>query len=240
MSLWRRTRTECAGAWRSLRYDMGRRPFEPPADGPDVTSTGMSTFGGQSLDLSAIVARPPRRTPRRALAVSAFGLLTVAGATTAYLAVSNGLMPSLSESTASAGTVPATAATADARIGPGPSPLTRSRAVKHAAATNLPGGHVPAAEPTALRAPATRNGPARTTTTNHPECSCTTVTREPSHPGAPPVPTPTAPADPPSPTPSPSATDATPSDDPSAVTSDPDVSSDSSTRPTGRHRRHHH
>ena len=53
MSLWRRTSTEMAGAWRSLRYDMGRRPSEPPAGGPDVTSTGMCTFGGQAWDFGS-------------------------------------------------------------------------------------------------------------------------------------------------------------------------------------------
>lgn len=63
MSVWRRTRNEVAGAWRSLRYDLSRRP-EPgvtraAAPAPDVTSTGMSTFGGvPAANLRA--ARPHR------------------------------------------------------------------------------------------------------------------------------------------------------------------------------------
>ena len=98
-----------AGAWRSLRYDMGRRPSEPPAGGPDVTSTGMNTFGGTQWDFarSRPRCRSPAGRPRRAggpLLVSAFGLLTVLGAAGAYLVVVNGLVPLRGQTPAAAGT----------------------------------------------------------------------------------------------------------------------------------------
>src|SRR4051812_40192462 len=120
MSLWRRTRTEVAGAWRSVRYDFGRRPSEPAAEGPDVTSTGMSTFGGRPLDEPPAGSGERRHPPRRAVAVTAFGLLTVAGAAGAYFAVVNGLGSVLSETPAAADTFPpAPAVTSHARIGAG-------------------------------------------------------------------------------------------------------------------------
>jgi len=129
MSVWRRTHKEAAGAWRSLRYDMGRRPADPPAGGPDVTSTGMNTFGGTSWDFDPgptempVAGRMPpprrrtprRRTPRRAVAVSSLGLLTVVGAAAAYLVAVNGLVPIRDEGPAAAGTLPP--ATAEAVLG---------------------------------------------------------------------------------------------------------------------------
>ncbi|HET6531081.1 MAG TPA: hypothetical protein VFH03_10780, partial [Actinoplanes sp.] len=101
MTLWRRTRTEMAGAWRSLRYDLGRRPEPLPARGrepePDVTSTGMSTFGG--VTGSSAPAYPPAQPgyreparPGRALtAVGAVLTLAVVGVAGSYLAVVTGL-----------------------------------------------------------------------------------------------------------------------------------------------------
>ena len=259
MSLLRRTRTEVAGAWRSLRYDLGRTPAEPPADGPDVTSTGMSTFGGAgAIDPYAVtpapVAVPAHRRPRRAVAVAAFGTLTVVGAASAYLAVVNGLGSLLSETSAAAGTVPARpAATTDARLGAGPAssrPARRPvaegaetpgvistaavaearRAVPGIVATTPPSipGAVPPPAPAADPVPASPK-PAK------PECRC----------AEPPVPTPTAPSSSPSPTPSasPSASD---SPDPSPADPSPTESSatpdDSATsgedRENRRHRRH--
>ena len=78
MSVLRRVRAEVSGALRSVRYDMGRRPAEPPADGPDVTSTGMNTFGGLTAEESA--GTPKTRVPRRAVLVTALGVLTIVGA----------------------------------------------------------------------------------------------------------------------------------------------------------------
>ncbi|GAA0803378.1 hypothetical protein Sya03_27940 [Spirilliplanes yamanashiensis] len=77
-----------AGAWRSLRYDMRQRPgqADSPADGyPDVTSAGLSTFGGGVADEEY----GPR--PRRLVAASAFAMLALTGAAGSYLAVVNGL-----------------------------------------------------------------------------------------------------------------------------------------------------
>jgi hypothetical protein len=92
LSILRAARREVAGAWRSLRYDIHRRPgtADSPADGyPDVTSGGLSTFGGplaEGMDFD-----PFDRPPRRLVAVTAFGALALAGAAGSYLAVINGL-----------------------------------------------------------------------------------------------------------------------------------------------------
>lgn len=100
MSILRSVRSEVAGAWRSLRYDLGHRsaPASPPAEGhPDVTSMGLSTFGGPATGLTGGVpavldgADPASRPPRRLAAVSAIGLLALTGAAGSYLAVLNGL-----------------------------------------------------------------------------------------------------------------------------------------------------
>jgi hypothetical protein len=206
-----------------LRYDMGRRPSEPPADGPDVTSTGMSTFGGTAWDSREMPVAgrmpAPRRSPRRGVAVSALGLLTVLGAAAAYLVVVNGLVPMRDEKPAAAGTLPP--ATADSAIG------SSHRVTAHTRATPVTGptavtGPASIVGPTsaAVRAlgprptgnddavapvPPTRPGPVRTT--------------KPAGTVHPPVPTPTAPASSPSPTsssPSPSASpSASASDNPS-------------------------
>ncbi|MEU8614167.1 hypothetical protein AB0C29_39890, partial [Actinoplanes sp. NPDC048791] len=115
MTMWRKARTEVAGAWRSVRYDLGRP--EPDADGPaaggtaaggtaaggtavrpgaghpDVTSTGFSTFGGAGLTggLRTSYGEQLVPRPRRIAAVSAFGVLAVAGAAGSYFAVVNGI-----------------------------------------------------------------------------------------------------------------------------------------------------
>lgn len=102
MTLWRRTRNEAAGAWRSLRYDLGRREpgrhAPPPRRGArrgavhqDVTSSGLHTFGG-SLGLRPYPRGGPdvRRT-RRLVAVSTLGALAVAGAAGSYFAVIGGV-----------------------------------------------------------------------------------------------------------------------------------------------------
>jgi hypothetical protein len=225
MSLLGRTRTELAGAVRSVRYDMGRRPVEPSRGGPDMTSTGMSTFGGQivvefteaepvragRMASARRVARP-HRAPRRAAAVTAFGVLTVVGAAGAYLGVVNGLGSLMNETPAAADTFPPPATvtfTPNAGIGGGP--VARITAPATATGTAV----VAPATTAAAHAPATtRNAsPLRTTKPTSRECNpCG---------GHPPVPTPTAPA---------SAPSATPSTSPSASVSP--SPSESSTTPT--------
>jgi len=76
MTLWRRTRTEVAGAWRSVRYDLGR----PGSGDPDLTP-----FGETGTHRYA-----PVRRPHRLVAFAAAGTLAVAGATGGYLAVVTG------------------------------------------------------------------------------------------------------------------------------------------------------
>jgi hypothetical protein len=215
MSVWRRTRTEVAGAWRSVRYDMGRRPFEPPADGPDVTSTGMNTFGGAAWDGPEPTEMPiagrmpaPRRHPRstgRAVVVSALGLLTVVGAAGAYLVVVNGLVPMRDEGAAAAGTLPPAAATSTAEAQIGRSPQTPRTAVAKRRPAPVINATPVEREPVVAvpRAPE-KASPIRTKKPTNPICCVD-----------PPVPTPTAPTSSPSPTPS-----ATTSPSPSAATSD--------------------
>ncbi|MFC3742735.1 hypothetical protein [Paractinoplanes deccanensis] len=253
MSLLRRTRTELAGAWRSLRYDMGRAPAEPPADGPDVTSTGMSTFGAIPALAEAEPRPVPHRRPRRALAVTAFGTVTVAGAAGAYLAVVNGLGSLLSETPAAADTFPARpAATANARAAAGPAatgqqPSITTRPVlpaeAPAAGTTTAGappapvagvGGVTAATPPPPPS-SVRTIPASPMQTprrpGRPECHCATP---------PPVPTPTAPTSSPSPTPSPSPSSSTTVEpSPSETSATPGESVEPSPSWQGRrHRRH--
>jgi hypothetical protein len=254
MSLLRRVRAEVSGAMRSVRYDMGRRPAEPPADGPDVTSTGMNTFGGQLLlddRPQPATHRPPRR-PRRAVAVTVFGVLTVVGATGAYLGVVNGLGSLLNETPAAADTFPPQPAmtatdTPNAGIGGGPGRAARPAATATPGATpgaipgpGAPAGAVPVApvdpaDPAAVVPGHANMSPIRTTKPTKPECAC----------DRPPAPTPTAPStststspsgapsDSPYPSqsgdPSPSETSATPSD-----------SAEPSDSPQARHRRRHY
>jgi hypothetical protein len=224
MRLWRRARNEVAGAWRSLRYDLGRRPASDTAAGAtpagDVTSTGMSTFGGvPAADLRTGYDTHPR-SPRRTTAVAAFGALTVVGAAGSYFAVVNGLGAVLGERPAGAQAYPLAAA---APPGETPPVADANSGMGHGSAPRAAGTTAVAVPTRAVALPGTAPAPARTTprrteparpgTPTGEDCDCLT----------PPVPTPTAPP-PPSPTPSagdppdpePSPTTATPSDTPSA------------------------
>ncbi|GAA3340361.1 hypothetical protein GCM10020358_27680 [Amorphoplanes nipponensis] len=99
MTMWRKARTEVAGAWRSVRYDLARpeRGGGVPvvrrgAGHPDVTSTGYGTFGGTGLNGAPRTSYGELVTrPRRLAAASAFGVLAVAGAAGSYFAVVNGM-----------------------------------------------------------------------------------------------------------------------------------------------------
>lgn len=187
MSVWRRTRTELAGAWRSFRYDMGRRPPEPPADGPDVTSTGMNTFWDfpEPTEMPVAGRMPPPRKSGRAVAVSALGLLTVVGAAGAYLVVVNGLVPIRDEGPAAAGTVPP----ATAGIGRPPAARPRKPVIgPTTVAPRSPKQTVRKAEERPVVAP---RPPHKTRAIKPASPICCTN---------PPVPTPTAPASSPSPT----------------------------------------
>jgi hypothetical protein len=121
MNLWRTTRTEVAGAWRSLRYDMSRREPGPEPEviaQPDVTSTGMSTFGGP-VDELRTGYQEFGRPPRRMVAVSVFALLTLAGAAGSYFAVVNGLGALLRERPPAPQAYPMAAAAPPAGAGAG-------------------------------------------------------------------------------------------------------------------------
>ncbi|MFI5491999.1 hypothetical protein [Actinoplanes sp. NPDC051859] len=240
MTLWRRTRNEVAGAWRSLRYDLGRREAEsagrpagvfPARRDPyqDVTATGFSTFGGVGLTggVPSYVEVPTRR-PRRVVAAAAFGVLAVAGGTGSYFAVVNGLGALLGEPGAApyplAAAAPGTDGGEESNEG-----LGRGSGTAQAPAPQATGGTIrvlpnPAATTAAPAAPAPR--PGRTTAGGG--VPAPTQPQEPSCCLAPPVPTPTAAPTPtshsPSPTPEPSETTAPPSPEPTDSPSSPSSS----------------
>jgi hypothetical protein len=213
MSLWRRAHTEVAGAWRSLRYDLGRSQPGP---------------GEQLLP-----------GPRRLAAVSAFGVLAVAGAAGSYFAVVNGLDSLVDDRPAGAEPYPLATETPrraegdQANAGLGRGTATTAGRVPAAAGRPAPAGRAPAAAGTTAagttaagtRAAGTRAVPPRQTIGVLPATTAAVpVPPEVTLPGPwqtgvggpretwptgccsnPPVPTPTAPA------PSPHSTSATPS-----------------------------
>jgi hypothetical protein len=266
MSLFRRTHTEVAGAWRSLRYDLGRRPDEPPTDGPDMTSTGMNTFGGglpftgdgytgYGLDESGYGtgetgsgAGGPRpvvtRPGRRATLVAAFGALTVIAATGAYLGVVRGLGAVLAEKPAAADTFAAPAATADAGIGGGPVTSPGRSDAGPNVRPDLRGdakSGSKVADPAPVATTAAVIVPPRPADPAPRQISPVRTTK-PTKPecrcAEPPVPTPTAPTSSPSPTPSASPSDSG-SPSPSGSSATPGDSAEPSRSSQARHRRRH-
>ncbi|MFI1988085.1 hypothetical protein [Actinoplanes sp. NPDC020271] len=189
MSLWLRVRGELAGAWRSMRYDLRGRAAERP-DGPDVTSTGLSTFPGSLMEWRTATPETNARPPRRFVAVTALCLLALIGAIGSYLLVTRGLAaagdrplaaPSQPVVPTPADTPGTGTARPDDAIGP-PSHPKAARPVP--ATTNVARGAAPVATKAGIaqtrpRRPAAHHAPAAT-----PECHCVT----------PPVPTPTAPS----------------------------------------------
>jgi hypothetical protein len=221
MSLWRTTRNELAGAWRSLRYDLHRHSEADARRAEmfhDVTSDGLSIFGGPIDDVNPDFDEYDR-PPRRRAAVVAFGALAVVGAAGSYFAVVNGLGALLTEPdradafplAAEAGPLPMATGlpTRTARLGygitlaPVPKPQLEKRR------TMAPS---PTAQP---RVGSTVTKPPRVVVTPNPSCPC----------GPPPVPTPTSPSGRetpsgyPSGSPSPSGSSSSPTASPSAGSS---------------------
>jgi hypothetical protein len=240
-----------AGAWRSLRYDMGRRTEEPPAGAtgrpvpgeapPDVTSTGMSTFGGGAAAETTGGYDGFGRPPRRLVAVGAFVTLAVVGAAGSYFAVVSGLGGLLRQEPAAAGERPLAAAApvgdradgdapdgaaATSGLGRGPAQIAPERT---GALPVLPQKVLaPVAGPAPARPERPGIRPAAPGTPTREDCDCLT----------PPVPTPTAPpsAGPsPSSSPSPSPSESSPEPDQSP-SAEPGVSGDSSAEARRRHR----
>ena len=250
MTLWRKTRTEVAGAWRSVRYDLGRPEPEagapdaspaasPDAGYPEVTSTGFHTFGGAGLTggLHTSYGEQLVPRPRRLAAVSAFGVLAVAGAAGSYFAVVNGIGGLVGDSPAGAEPYPLAAeAPRGSRSDLSNSGLGRGTA--NAAGQAPAAAGAPAAEPapgtirvlptTAGAVPvppeATVPQPRQTTVGGRPETRPTGCCLNP------PVPTPTVPV----PTPhSPSVTPAPTTSAPDGSESPEPSESPSSAAPTG-------
>ena len=212
MSLWRSVRGEMAGAWRSICYDLGRRPAGRDT-GPDVTSTGLNTFPGSLVDLPAGPPERDARPPRRFVAVAALCALTGCGAAGSYLVATTAFAGRMSDTTvvAAAPEQPGTAdrAADGGTVGMGRIPQTPRRqatpaapaagtAGTGAAAVAAPGGPAGGvvAPPRAAARPPARTGPTGTTggtagVPAEPECHCET----------PPVPTPTAASEPSAPAP---------------------------------------
>lgn len=236
MSLWRRMRAELAGALRSMRYDLRGRPAEQP-DGPDVTSTGLSTFPGALMEWRTAAPETDARPPRRFVAVTALCLLALVGAIGSYLLVTKGLAaaddrpvaapvePAAPTPAETAGPSPAGPAEPTSRTDDRIGPVTGAKAVQPG-----PVGTTAGAPPVATKndisethqqKPSTHRPPATT-----PECDC----------AAPPVPTPTiaSPGDGTSPDPH-GSTSGSPSAAPSGST---DPSPDASSGDTDGERRH--
>ncbi|MFC7532668.1 hypothetical protein [Actinoplanes sp. GCM10030250] len=261
MSLLRRMRGEVAGAWRSVNYDLGRRPDEP-VDGPDVTSTGMGTFPGSLVDLPVSPPETDARPPRRFVAVTAFCMLAVLGAGGSYFAATSVFAEEpagVPENRPAAAPAPVEIngqdeGTGAEGMGSGPGKIVRPGTVPPVDPVTGRVTDAPAAQPagTPGKAPrvagVTRPGRPATRPAD-PECHCAT----------PPVPTPTVPSatattgTPGTGSPSPSETSGSPSTDPSnsgnpGPSVDPSGSAPVATDGTGRWRdgdrrrryRHHH
>jgi hypothetical protein len=248
MTLWRRTRSELAGAWRSLRYDLGRRTEQsPPPAGPapDVTSTGMSTFGGVTGHTGpAERYAEPARPRRRLAAAAAFVALAVAGSAGSYLAVVTGFGGLLHGDSAAAGERPlaaagrtgdaaATGADATSGLGRGPAAAAAAAAPDVTTAQPVPPQRAaaPATEPPAAGPAQPPRQPVRAGTPTREDCDCL----------SPPVPTPTAPPSAgPSPTPGDSASPSpseSESSDPGDPSADPTASGDDAGETRSGHRR---
>jgi hypothetical protein len=203
MNPWRKTRDEMAGVWRSVRYDFGDRR-EPAGDEAmdEVTTTGMSTFGGVPAEdpPTGYPLTTAARISRRVTAVSVFGVLAVAGAAGSYFAVVDGLGPLLAGKPVSSGSHPVAEAApeqpadSNAGLGGGRAGMNRPEGNGAGAAAALPSL---SASPSSAAAAAPRPPAGGVKKRGYP---------------TPPVPTPT---DARSATPSPS-----PSDSPSATPSD--------------------
>lgn len=244
MNLWRRVNTELAGAWRSLRYDLGRRPASPDGDeaadrGPEVTFTGMSTFGGAFDQVSAYepgtgyatgtgAAAPGGsefgRPPRRLAAVSVFVLLTLVGAAASYFAVVSGLGSLLRDKPDVPQSYPVAAG---APADPGAGSAAGLGGARPAVKRPETGTPVPAATTTAPGTPAvagTTSAPA-TRPAGSAAYQPAPPRRTPPEKGlTPPVPTPTAPA--------PTATGPSPSPSPSPSASEPPSPAPTATGPS--------
>ena len=199
MSLLPRIRAELAGAWRSVGYDLGRRPAPPVSvSGPDVTSTGMNTFPGSLVNLPMGPPETDARPPRRFVAVTAFCALAAIGAGGSYVAATTvfagepaavtqaapgpdhakgGLVsPTSGHRKASGRTV------AKDAMGPVPVATKAGRPRTGAPSTAKPARKAPVAVRPAPGAPAgrrTAGTPARPARSATPECACLTppVTR---------------------------------------------------------------
>ena len=238
MSLSRRIRAEVAGAWRSVGYDLGRRPSAPaPGAGPDVTSTGMNTFPGSLVDLPAGPPETGARPPRRFVAVTAFCALAAAGAGGSYAAATTlfaeepvaAVQAAPGPDQATGGLVTPRRDTAGRRSTPGPRVTAAMGSVPVAAgqprttsgATGRAAGNAvgPAAGRTAVTAPPVAVKPAPTSPAGRRTVAAPPRPTRPGSPEchcpAPPVPTPTSLPDTPSGTPSPVTSSAAPAPSPS-------------------------
>ncbi|GLW32480.1 hypothetical protein Areg01_54180 [Actinoplanes regularis] len=192
-------RGEVAGALRSVRYDLGRRPAQRN-DGPDVTSTGLSTFPGSLMEWRTVPEKTGAKPRRRYLSVTALCLLALVGAIGSYLLVTYGLAAAADRPEAAPAPPPSASATPAESPSASPAagePTTRMGAAGPGARTT--GTHRGAVAPRPAEAAHRPTGATKSTVTRKPivprppagtpKCNCVT----------PPVPTPTAPASVPAP-----------------------------------------
>ncbi|GIF11861.1 hypothetical protein FHX34_102366 [Actinoplanes teichomyceticus] len=155
MSLWLRIRDELRGAWRSVKYDLGRRPAGRAA-GPDVTSTGLSTFPGALMEWRTVPAEPDARPPRRLLGITALCLVALVGAIGSYLLVTRSLADTRADRARAAAAPPA--ATTHRARPPADRPPGHRPPAKRPPGNRPPTGEPPATEPPTGE-PASRTGP---------------------------------------------------------------------------------
>ncbi|KUL24941.1 hypothetical protein [Actinoplanes awajinensis] len=240
MSLWRRIRAELRGAWRSVKYDLGRRPAEH-TDGPDVTSTGLSTFPGSLMEWRTVPPETDARPPRRFVAVAAFCLVALVGAIGSYLVVTRSLSAAFTEE-------PSAVAAAEPEVDAAPTTAAAPAVKKTTKATaeappvtpatggptsrmgSPAGPRTTAPRATAHRTASPDEHPRPRTTT--PPCDCVT----------PPVPTPTAPSpagsDPDPGSPAPSGPDGSTSPAEPSASADPGPDDTPDDAPGERRHRH--
>ena len=138
MTGWRRVRAEVAGAWRSLRYDVDRL-IAARAAGRDSPR--------------AVMGGGVRRSPRRMVAVAAFGVFAVVGAVGCYVTVVNGLGPLLAQESAEVAPYP--------QVTPGPRTPAPSTHLGAAPVKRSPRAKAPAKPVIPTKAPAKRVAPVK-------------------------------------------------------------------------------
>ncbi|GIJ68669.1 hypothetical protein [Virgisporangium ochraceum] len=156
MNLWHALRRECAGAWRSVRYDL--------ATHRSARLAGAYTEEFQPSD-------PPVPAPSRLVPLTGVTLLLIGGAAGAFLAISGGLAaigepggpPAARDYAATASTAPAVEDDGGAGAGASPVPARRAAADPRPSLTPVPSTPVVAPPPPVTEATSSSAPPSAST-----------------------------------------------------------------------------